>query len=235
MYGSSPPAWGILFISFRLSLRSRFIPTRVGNTTSMPDKLVGPSVHPHPRGEYEISLVALMRTSGSSPPAWGILYMNILASVFSRFIPTRVGNTNSSRTGTGRRTVHPHPRGEYQRLPPRPRSWPGSSPPAWGILQKTFAKAGNNRFIPTRVGNTWGWCPGGRCSSVHPHPRGEYSWISAEGLLTIGSSPPAWGIRPVRTLLGPLVRFIPTRVGNTGLPALVLDGESVHPHPRGEY
>ncbi len=132
-------------------------------------------------------------------------------------------------------TVHPHPRGEYlvidaPRIPPA-----GSSPPAWGILPVPLRARDEDRFIPTRVGNTCalrGWSAVG---SVHPHPRGEYIRASNTGRSSRGSSPPAWGI--LRGYIGAKegLRFIPTRVGNTPRPTGPRFRDAVHPHPRGEY
>ncbi len=133
----------------------RFIPTCVGNT-------IGTSPAPP---SY----------SGSSPHAWGIRRVNLMACRSRRFIPTCVGNTFRKIPGSflGIRfiptcvgntkpclrfffdfTVHPHMRGEYN-LP----------------VSKNLKAA---RFIPTCVGNT--------------RPRGLLPSFGG------GSSPHAWGI-----------------------------------------
>ena len=133
-----------------------------------------------------------------------------------RFTPTRVGNTNISASMSG-----------YQN---------GSPPHAWGILNPddkdslirwfTPTRVGNTQprgrqllaqvgFTPTRVRNT---APGRRThrpGSVHPHTRGEYL-KGMSGVYERGGSPPhAWGIRFTRRCRKIVLRFTPTRVGNT--------------------
>ena len=72
-----------------------------------------------------------------------------------------------------------------------------------------------NRFIPTRVGNT---------------PLGQKKRV-----VVFGSSPRVWGIRGGRTSSGSINRFIPTRVGNTHQSPYSWNRVTVHPHACGEY
>ena len=51
----------------------------------------------------------------------------------------------------------------------------GSSPRAWGILKETVDGIGEERFIPTGVGNTFTTKKTTAVFSVHPHGRGEYA------------------------------------------------------------
>ena len=93
LFGSSPLAWGIhqRIIGFALSAPvhphsrgvyvaaqqahvpvNRFIPTRVGYTSSpflYPFLL---PVHPHSRGVYYMDMIRINPFGGSSPLAWGI-------------------------------------------------------------------------------------------------------------------------------------------------------------------
>ncbi len=91
--GSSPRAWGTLAQPPCNLEVPRFIPTRVGNTRSLPRQTSPPAVHPHARGEHNRGVRVLWWTSGSSPRAWGTRVP--LSPYFraDRFIPTRVGNT----------------------------------------------------------------------------------------------------------------------------------------------
>ena len=91
------------------------------------------------------------------------------------------------------------------------------------------------RFIPTCVGNTPQKSAMAAKLSVHPHVRGEYYPTPVFYLLSIGSSPRAWGIQwgQKKRVLGR--RFIPTCVGNTTPLRHRLRTHSVHPHVRGEY
>ena len=132
--GSSPRVWGIRgHVSDRRG-RPRFIPTRVGNTPTESTYRFDSSVHPHACGEYGRGTAHGMISIGSSPRVWGIRGPCRQKHGCCRFIPTRVGNTES-RTGCD---LAGH----------------GSSPRVWGIqFAQQFADF-LFRFIPTRVGNT---------------------------------------------------------------------------------
>ncbi len=54
-------------------------------------------------------------------------------------------------------------------------------------------------------------------------------------MLRRGSSPRAWGTLLQHVLPRFLMRFIPTRVGNTALSMLLFCRPTVHPHARGEH
>ncbi len=119
--------------------------------------------------------------------------------------------------------------------PPLHCSYAGPSPPAWGTRSEQIADNAGRRFIPTRVGNTALWQGRHPLGPVHPHPRGEHGIAGHYVMRALGSSPPAWGT-PERTAPGLRpVRFIPTRVGNTGPRPRKAPGSAVHPHPRGEH
>ena len=91
------------------------------------------------------------------------------------------------------------------------------------------------RFIPTRVGNTLtlvAICPG---ATVHPHACGEHLPSPPGPLTHHGSSPRVWGTRPMAQGHATSIRFIPTRVGNTGAPPQRPACPAVHPHACGEH
>ena len=152
--GSSPRVWGILWQAAGRCPASRFIPTRVGNTSAMDTTARWASVHPHACGEYRAKTCPVCGRAGSSPRVWGIRDVGAPIASFKRFIPTRVGNTPSPGARSRGYPVHPHACGEYT----CPHVWPfrpgGSSPRVWGILLPLLGRAGAARFIPTRVGNT---------------------------------------------------------------------------------
>ena len=91
--GSSPRVWGTPPHSRFINPRSRFIPTRVGNTgaSGMPGRVT--TVHPHACGEHEIRPMTLNVYIGSSPRVWGTRPVLCRGVDPGRFIPTRVGNT----------------------------------------------------------------------------------------------------------------------------------------------
>ena len=173
-HGSSPHAWGIQIGSETADMVFRFIPTCVGNTTSMvPETPIRP-VHPHMRGEYAIPSWNSRPIFGSSPHAWGIHARMQAGSIRPRFIPTCVGNTGLSSISGIRTSVHPHMRGEYCCYIHLVVQSAGSSPHAWGILPCPDPALFFGRFIPTCVGNTGTPRPHVVPGAVHPHMRGEY-------------------------------------------------------------
>ena len=73
-----------------------------------------------------------------------------------RFIPTVVGNTARLAAYFVGRSVHPHGRGEHIVLFAGQALQLGSSPRSWGTRSARERRRGNQRFIPTVVGNTRG-------------------------------------------------------------------------------
>ena len=135
-------------------------------------------------------------------------------------------------------------------------SFTGSSPHAWGTLDDHLGDIGNDRFIPTRVGNTSAVSCARAASAVHPHTRGEHICAGISRSFACGSSPHAWGTRHARVMSAAAFRFIPTRVGNTLKVNLWTEAQwrfiptrvgntplckrlhvqpPVHPHTRGEH
>jgi len=111
----------------------------------------------------------------------------------------------------------------------------GSSPRAWGTRIRAQAVGGQERFIPTCVGNTLFLMPSGLILSVHPHVRGEHNDNLILSFFNAGSSPRAWGTLHLLTLICSLLRFIPTCAGNTAASCFLPSTHAVHPHVRGEH
>ncbi len=195
MPGSSPHAWGTRFAGVGQFSQRRFIPTRVGNTSTGPAPRAHSPVHPHTRGEHAELQVKHLTDRGSSPHAWGTLPRGRARKRRGRFIPTRVGNTAPSVPCIWRCPVHPHTRGEHAMGGGGPMSAYGSSPHAWGTLELGPAADLEHRFIPTRVGNTSPASSPICRGTVHPHTRGEHDACFRERDRDIGSSPHAWGTR----------------------------------------
>ena len=233
--GSSPHAWGILMVKKGETGSTRFIPTCVGNTPPWSSVARPATVHPHMRGEYSGGEGQAAGGAGSSPHAWGILFLVPRAVDAQRFIPTCVGNTSATARPCRCRAVHPHMRGEYDDAGMQTGCLTGSSPHAWGIHPDKKGGRSGPRFIPTCVGNTRPrsstWTP----TAVHPHMRGEYKACWNGWAWRPGSSPHAWGIRPHGLPGHHQPRFIPTCVGNTLHHRLRCLLPPVHPHMRGEY
>jgi len=106
----------------------------VGNTLRLRQSALRHVVHPHVRGEYSAMSCSNLCFNGSSPRAWGILYIKQSADKPVWFIPTCVGNTQIIGRCFG---------GQL-----------GSSPRAWGIPKTWTDELTNKGFIPTCVGNT---------------------------------------------------------------------------------
>src|SRR3989344_5293813 len=235
--GSSPRAWGTHLMPFFFSLGLRFIPTRVGNTCHDPLEARSLPVHPHARGEHVSQNAHKQGGHGSSPRAWGTPYRANDMHTALRFIPTRVGNTQSWPDRSPANTVHPHARGEhmwfltefhYIGVHPHARGEHhaifrqlvrrfGSSPRAWGTQTQITNHRSYRRFIPTRVGNTLSSPVVVSLISVHPHARGEHVTEDLTFSRSVGSSPRAWGTQDTQKEPSNHTRFIPTRVGNTRL------------------
>ncbi len=215
MPGSSPHTWGILCTLHIRIFAERFIPTYVGHTgvaeQQKPTPTVHPhirgayvapahgdeprTVHPHIRGAYRIAVFVQAVQVGSSPHTWGIRRAAGPATCCERFIPTYVGHTRGMTAAELARTVHPHLRGAYNQRKNRRVSYPGSSPPTWGIPVQVIFYWDDGRFIPTYVGHTAENVQSPYGSPVHPHLRGAYNGF--------------------REKLTKIMRFIPTYVGHT--------------------
>ena len=154
LVGSSPRVWGIQALCTPAGCRTRFIPTRVGNTHNSGKTWAGCAVHPHACGEYLTRRGISGTKDGSSPRVWGILARPSCGNLPARFIPTRVGNTLPSLSSRALWPVHPHACGEYFGIFFLQFFQCGSSPRVWGIRRGARRDARPARFIPTRVGNT---------------------------------------------------------------------------------
>ena len=85
------------------------------------------------------------------------------------------------------------------------------------------------------MGNTSAGPVSAVTTTVHPHASGEHLENSVFTAPDTGSSPREWGTPFNIAHLGPLIRFIPTRVGNTQQPDRCWNRYTVHPHASGEH
>jgi len=207
----------------------------VGNTCPRIDSTARYSVHPHTRGEHAFIIHLPSDYDGSSPHTWGTPAPESTPQPDIRFIPTHVGNTHSCEHYLTNGAVHPHTRGEHLGLLLPIHISTGSSPHTWGTLGGEIEKVLIDRFIPTHVGNTPAPKVGYLPVLVHPHTRGEHDRWSDAKLLEYGSSPHTWGTRWWLRPRSPVLRFIPTHVGNTIGHPLIRRLLAVHPHTRGEH
>ena len=152
--GSSPRAWGRRLSGTNKQPMTRFIPTRVGQTSRLFQQRGSLAVHPHARGADNAPWLWQQAGSGSSPRAWGRLGHPGRGAPKGRFIPTRVGQTRQRPGGVEQRPVHPHARGADFAAVGGALQVFGSSPRAWGRPPPAPAPEVSPRFIPTRVGQT---------------------------------------------------------------------------------
>ena len=232
--GSSPRGWGTVQTCYhRFDLR-RFIPTRVGNSTSNAPASLTNSVHPHAGGEQHLKRARQLDKFGSSPRGWGTVFCPAGGRAKLRFIPTRVGNRMDISINPAAIPVHPHAGGEQSFSRNALLSKNGSSPRGWGTdTQFSYSQAGQ-RFIPTRVGNSLPRFLHRLHSAVHPHAGGEQAILILIPKLLFGSSPRGWGTEKLSKGRAIRPRFIPTRVGNRLCAAMRQFPAAVHPHAGGE-
>ena len=232
--GSSPRVWGTRHPGPAAEASHRFIPTGVGNATRPVGFFALLTVHPHGCGERQEHIWYSAFSSGSSPRVWGTLWIKRCFVIFSRFIPTGVGNASWRYGYPNCCAVHPHGCGERKKS-----SWclfavSGSSPRVWGTLLNVVVMFQAARFIPTGVGNAH---PTRRLPfgpSVHPHGCGERLRERVRITSWTGSSPRVWGTHPLPGFVFRIERFIPTGVGNASPQEGRRPERPVHPHGCGE-
>ena len=213
----------------------RFIPTPVGNTLEGRSRRACRPVHPHACGEHVAFDAAIALSRGSSPRQWGTPVKWRVENLADRFIPTPVGNTTARRPVRPASAVHPHACGEHLRRADRALVEAGSSPRLWGTRPHRSITWVFRRFIPTPVGNTIHSINAPTAPPVHPHACGEHSVTADRGKCEAGSSPRLWGTLVYGAFPIPLIRFIPTPVGNTPRIGRPLALRPVHPHACGEH
>ena len=132
--GSSPHAWGPPCRTHPSRGTPGIIPTRVGTTRPVLQRIPPRRDHPHTRGDHD--------------------HVRPEAEGREGIIPTRVGTTPRE---CGRRTPrrdHPHTRGDHRKCRRCDPADPGSSPHAWGPLDISVPQVYKAGIIPTRVGTT---------------------------------------------------------------------------------
>ncbi len=213
----------------------RSIPTCVGTTiTAVARRAIG-AVHPHVRGDYGEASYAESPESGPSPRAWGLPFPSFLNRQHPRSIPTCVGTTYETRPLFWQRPGHPHVRGDYPADLIYKGEGSGPSPRAWGLHTPGAVPHFDHRSIPTCVGTTETPPRPEPAPTVHPHVRGDYSTLRRASQGRVGPSPRAWGLQANGLVIQARHRSIPTCVGTTPLPTVMVAQHTVHPHVRGDY
>ena len=104
---------------------------------------------------------------------WGTLLSHFWEFLFTRFIPTHVGNAKNNTDTVPQLSVHPHACGERLELQRLSAYVFGSSPRMWGTLMHVLQCVPLLRFIPTHVGNAYPAAAEEITGTVHPHACGE--------------------------------------------------------------
>ena len=161
-YGSSPRMWGTWQESAMQSRQRRFIPTNVGNMQVRRFLIPFLTVHPHECGEHFSIGLTTWLIFGSSPRMWGTCVLTDYSRMFTRFIPTDVGNIMAKPTQPTTKSVHPHGCGEH--------------------LVSDIVTDVRQRFIPTNVGNIQLIRASWEELTVHPHECGEHLDLESKSL-----------------------------------------------------
>ena len=231
--GASPRVWGKRAGAGGAGAVARCIPTRVGQTQSASGAAGAVTVHPHACGANYIPRIRLALARGASPRVWGKRRARLPRLPRAGCIPTRVGQT--FRTTCSRRSpaVHPHACGANETPLSAASQLRGASPRVWGKLREELELGEGAGCIPTRVGQTSKTTTISGANAVHPHACGANRPDSRSAARTSGASPRVWG-KPASTAnSGPVMRCIPTRVGQTLGDRERAAGAAVHPHACG--
>ncbi len=232
--GPPPRAWGQRWRPRQPKAASRSTPTCVGTTRPYRLQMSRPPVHPHVRGDNPSMRSSASLRSGPPPRAWGQLGRVVRRTWHWRSTPTCVGTTRRLCPHAPTGTVHPHVRGDN--APPETPTNLGAGPPprAWGQRVGPHRRRRVERSTPTCVGTTPLLGLRRLVRQVHPHVRGDNTWITTRYILPSGPPPRAWGQLDEEDVLGELLRSTPTCVGTTAERSARRAAASVHPHVRGD-
>ena len=151
------------------------------------------SVHPHGRGDNVRTAGSPTPSPGSPPRAWGQCCTHAAAHVRRRFTPTGVGTIMYLPKRSHETAVHPHGRGDNPVVQIALNRRGGSPPRAWGQFAIGVTLGARMRFTPTGVGTIRYRRHARRPHAVHPHGRGDNSWMGGAVAESLGSPPRAWG------------------------------------------
>ena len=178
------------------------------------------ATHSHSRGINFEKIVPNVTLPDSFPLAWDKHSEVSCAICTTRFIPTHAGQALSFPRIIPVGTIHSHSRGTDFLDTKNRRFRTDSFPLAWDRLIKRRCKPLINRFIPTRVGQTSVFRIFSKIFSIHSHSRGTDDTLKKKQLQTPDSFPLAWDRLNFLNKFIRVLRFIPTRVGQTSFHAV---------------
>ncbi len=172
----------------------RITSTYVENTVVCCGYSIKGKDHLHIRGEYMMTLIALLMMVGSPPHTWRILWNKHCSKWYLRITSTYVENTLRPSVDAVGDKDHLHIRGEYKTKTAETQASLGSPPHTWRILchhrsspyglRITSTYVENTGIIQLRLAKTWD----------HLHIRGEYLGMASLNSLASGSPPHTWRI-----------------------------------------
>ena len=222
--GSSPRVWGKPITRPPLTKRFRVIPTCVGKTVAIGERVGDLAGHPHVCGENLEDPRGNLTLTGSSPRVWGKPSASDTFAASERVIPTCVGKTSIAADNGSSIAGHPHVCGENKWKKPEKSMTTGSSPRVWGKPCKGFPVPSHRRVIPTCVGKTHSTAKRIIAMTGHPHVCGENLISLCSLISSSGSSPRVWGKHSHTRQPTIIFRVIPTCVGKTCFLRVEMEG-----------
>src|SRR5262249_112360 len=110
----------------------RFTPTYVGTMLSRRQMMARATVHPHVRGDDELSTFPSPTSDGSPPRTWGRYHRRLGNTGKCRFTPTYVGTMRAIEQASALFSGHPHVRGDDSGYATYTELIYGSPPRTWG-------------------------------------------------------------------------------------------------------
>ena len=200
---------------FRHNQNVRIIPTRMGTSLSLMQKLPYHEDHPHAYGDKKGMRLFCLVYLGSSPRVWGQGHIPRPLQRRFRIIPTRMGTRQIEEIFPRSSKDHPHAYGDKLSITWCSLAVIGSSPRVWGQVIMESVKKTYTGIIPTRMGTSLP--PYGLCRSFrdHPHAYGDKKTNTVASLTKLGSSPRVWGQVKLPRMFSNANRIIPTRMGTS--------------------
>ena len=233
--GSSPLARGLRKDSSVYAGRRRIIPARAGFTRPVRRRGRAGRDHPRSRGVYLNGEHEAFPDGGSSPLARGLRPAGAGRLDPEGIIPARAGFTHPRLRRHARGPDHPRSRGVYRRPGRFLTPSEGSSPLARGLPSRAPERPAPGRIIPARAGFTGHLVRITGMRQDHPRSRGVYKVTLCSGVLDVGSSPLARGLRVVAASRRSTTGIIPARAGFTAPLHARPAGHRDHPRSRGVY
>ena len=129
--------------------------------------------------------------------------------------------------------IHSHSRGiNFEKIVPNV-TLPDSFPLAWDKHSEASCAICTTRFIPTHAGQALSFPRIIPVGTIHSHSRGTDFLDTKNRRFRTDSFPLAWDRHEIEAEAKPTLRFIPTRVGQTGVRPVHTYLRTIHSHSRG--